>query len=100
MAISELVRDIKNNSTNYINDNKLIKGKFQWQIGFGAFSYSKSHIDRVYNYILNQEKHHRKKTFKEEYIEFLKAFEILFFKRFLSMVFFLVQNIIVNFFDV
>ena len=76
MAISDLVRDIKNNSTNYINENKLIKGKFQWQIGFGAFSYSKSHIDRVYNYILNQEKHHRKKTFKEEYIEFLKAFEI------------------------
>ena len=76
IAISDLVRDIKNNSTNYINENKLIKGKFQWQIGFGAFSYSKSHIEKVYNYILNQAKHHRKKTFKEEYIEFLKAFEI------------------------
>ena len=69
MAISELVRDIKNNSTNHINENKLVKGKFQWQVGFGAFSYSKSHIEKVYNYILNQEKHHRKKTFKEEYFK-------------------------------
>lgn len=67
MAISDLVRDIKNNSSNFINKNKLVKGKFSWQEGYGAFSYSHSHIKQVYNYILNQEQHHYKKTFKEEY---------------------------------
>jgi putative transposase len=76
MCLSDLVRDIKNNSTNFINDEKLIKGKFSWQEGFGAFSYSHSHIDNVYQYILKQEEHHHKKTFKEEYIEFLEKFEI------------------------
>lgn len=76
MAISDLVRDIKNNSSNFINEKKLVKGKFSWQEGYGAFSYSHSHIQNVYDYILNQEEHHRKKTFKEEYINFLKKFEI------------------------
>ena len=71
IAISDLVRDIKNNSTNFINDRKFIKGKFRWQEGFGVFSYSQSQIKDVYNYILNQEEHHRKKTFNDEYIEFL-----------------------------
>ena len=76
MAISDLVRDVKNNSTNFINNHKLVKGKFSWQEGYGAFSYSHSQIETVYNYILNQEEHHRKKTFKEEYLDFLKQFEI------------------------
>lgn len=76
MAISDLVRDIKNNSSNFINKNKFVKGKFAWQESFGVFSYSHSHINQVYNYILNQEKHHHKKSFKEEYIEFLQKFEI------------------------
>jgi putative transposase len=76
MAISDLVRDIKNNATNFVNDHRFVKGKFAWQEGYGAFSYSHSHIGRVYDYILNQEKHHQKKTFKQEYIEFLKKFEI------------------------
>jgi putative transposase len=76
MAISDLVRDIKNNSSKFINDQKLVKGKFSWQEGYGAFSYSHSHIKQVYNYILKQEEHHQKKTFKEEYIEFLNRFEI------------------------
>ena len=76
IAISDLVRDIKNNSTNFINDRKFIKGKFRWQEGFGVFSYSQSQIKDVYNYILNQEEHHRKKTFKDEYIEFLNDYEI------------------------
>jgi len=71
IAISDLVRDIKNNSTNFINERKFIKGKFRWQEGFGVFSYSQSQIKDVYNYILNQEEHHRKKTFKDEYVEFL-----------------------------
>jgi REP element-mobilizing transposase RayT len=76
MAIADLARDIKNNSSNFINDHKFVKGKFAWQEGYGAFSYSLSHIGKVYDYILNQEKHHKKKTFKEEYIDLLRKFEI------------------------
>lgn len=76
IAISDLVRDIKNNSSNFINEKKFVKGKFSWQEGYGAFSYSHSHIQNVYDYILNQEEHHKKKTFREEYIGFLKKFEI------------------------
>ncbi len=76
MAISDLVRDLKNNSSNFINDNHLVKGKFSWQEGYGAFSYSHSHIERVFKYIKNQEVHHRKKTFRDEYLELLEKFEI------------------------
>jgi len=83
MAISDLVRDIKNNATNFINDNKLVRGKFSWQDGYGAFSYSHSQIKSVYNYILNQEKHHTKRTFKEEYLELLKKFEIEYNEKYL-----------------
>jgi putative transposase len=74
MAISDLVREMKNNSSNFINDQGLVKGKFSWQEGYGAFSYSHSHIQRVYNYILKQEEHHKKKTFKDEYIDLLMKF--------------------------
>ncbi len=76
MSISDLVRDIKNNSTNFINDRNFVKGKFSWQEGYGAFSYSHSQIQNVYDYILNQEEHHKKKTFKEEYLDFLNKFEV------------------------
>lgn len=76
MSISDLVRDIKNNSSNFINEKKYVKGKFSWQEGFGAFSYSNSQVEIVYQYILNQEKHHIKTTFKEEYHEFLNEFKI------------------------
>jgi len=76
MALSDLVRDIKNNSTNFINDRAWIKGRFNWQEGYGAFSYSHSQIGNVYDYILNQEKHHAKQTFKDEYMDFLKMFEV------------------------
>jgi hypothetical protein len=76
MSISDLVRDIKNNSSKFINDKKWVKGKFNWQEGYGVFSYSNSQVESVYNYILNQEKHHQKKTFKEEYLEFLEKFNI------------------------
>jgi putative transposase len=76
MAISDIVRDIKNNSSNFINEHKFVRGKFSWQEGYGAFSYSHSQVNSVYNYILNQEKHHKKKTFRAEYLEFLKKFEI------------------------
>jgi len=76
VAVSDLARDIKNNSSGFINDMKWVRGKFFWQEGYGAFSYSRSQIEKVYNYILNQEKHHKKRTFKEEYIDLLKKFEI------------------------
>lgn len=76
MRLSDLVRDIKNNTTNFINEKRFVVGKFAWQEGYGAFSYSQSQIDNVYKYILNQETHHEKKNFKEEYLELLKRFEI------------------------
>jgi putative transposase len=76
IAISDLVRDIKNNSSKFINESKFIKHKFNWQEGFGVFSYSQSHVKNVYNYILNQEEHHRKQKFKDEYLSLLKEFEI------------------------
>jgi len=76
MALSDLVRDIKNNSSNFINEHSWIKGKFNWQEGYGAFSYSHSQIEAVYTYIQNQEQHHKQQTFKEEYLDFLKKFEI------------------------
>jgi REP element-mobilizing transposase RayT len=76
MALSDLVRDIKNNSSNFINDHAWIKGRFNWQEGYGAFSYSHSQIGDVYDYILNQEGHYDKQTFKDEYMDFLEKFEI------------------------
>jgi REP element-mobilizing transposase RayT len=76
MALSDLVRDVKNNSCNFINDQKWIRGKFCWQEGYGAFSYSHSQIRYVYDYILNQERHHAKQNFQAEYLDFLKKFEI------------------------
>jgi len=82
-AISGLVRDIKNNSSNFINKNKFVKGKFHWQNGYGAFSYSQSQVTNVYDYILNQEKHHKRKTFKEEYQGLLKKFEIEYNEKYL-----------------
>jgi len=83
MAISDLVRDIKNNSTNFINSKSFVNGKFAWQEGYGAFSYGHSQIEDVYNYILRQEAHHQKKTFREEYLDFLEKFEIPFEERYL-----------------
>lgn len=76
VALSDLVRDIKAGSSGFINEKKWIRGKFNWQEGFGAFSYSHSQIDQVAKYIRNQEEHHRRKTFKVEYLEMLKAFAV------------------------
>ena len=83
ISISDVVRDIKAGSSKFINDSNWIKGKFNWQEGFGAFSYSKSQIDNVIKYILNQEEHHKKQTFKEEYLDFLHKFEIEFDEKYL-----------------
>jgi len=82
-CLSDLVREVKKASTVFINDNKLSKYKFNWQAGFGAFSYSKSHIGAVYNYVMNQKTHHKKKSFKEEYLKFLKEYEIPYEEKYL-----------------
>ena len=71
-SLSELMQDVKGGSSNWINQKGFVKGKFSWQEGYGAFSYSKSHVDAVIEYINKQEKHHRKKTFIDEYFEFLE----------------------------
>lgn len=76
MALSDLVRDIKNNSSNFINDHAWIMGRFNWQEGYGAFSYSHSQVNAVYNYIQVQEQHHVRQPFKDEYLDLLKKFEI------------------------
>jgi putative transposase len=81
--ISDLVREMKSESSNYINSQKLLNKKFNWQGGYGAFSYSQSHIQQVYNYIENQELHHQKKTFREEYYALLKAFKINYDEKYL-----------------
>ena len=83
LTIADIARDIKNNSSNFINYNKFVAGKFRWQEGYGAFSYSQSHIEKVYDYILNQEKHHKKKTFREEYIELLEKFKVEYNEKYL-----------------
>lgn len=82
-AISDLARDIKSISSGFINENNWIRGKFHWQEGFGAFSYSRSQLDTIIKYILDQEHHHKKTTFKEEYFEILKQFAIDYDERFL-----------------
>lgn len=75
-CLSDLVREIKKSSNSLIKENKFTKFNFAWQEGFGAFSYSHSQIEDVCKYILNQKEHHKKKTFKEEYIDFLKKFDV------------------------
>lgn len=83
ISISDLVRDIKANSSKFINFKNWTASVFRWQDGYGAFSYSRSQIDKVIKYIKNQPIHHNKKTFYEEYITFLNKFEIAFEKKYL-----------------
>ena len=83
ISVSDMARDIKANSSKWINKNTCIMGKFNWQEGFGAFTYSKSQIDLVVKYILNQLKHHKQTTFKDEYINFLKKYEIEYDEKYL-----------------
>lgn len=82
VSISEIARDIKSNSSKWINENNWISKNFAWQEGFGAFTYSHSQLNRVVQYIRNQPEHHRKKTFREEYMEYLKEFEVEYDKRY------------------
>jgi putative transposase len=82
-SISHFMQYVKANSSKWINENKLVAGKFEWQSGFGVFSYGKSQLDYITRYIINQEKHHRKKTFKEEYVELLQKFQVDFDEKYI-----------------
>ncbi|HRS19240.1 MAG TPA: transposase, partial [Bacteroidales bacterium] len=77
-CLSDIMRDIKTNSSKWINENNYVKGRFSWQQGYGGFSYSKTQRDSVIKYIINQEKHHQKNTFEEEYMDLLSKFNIEF----------------------
>jgi len=83
LALSDLVGDLKTGSTNHINENHWVPGRFSWQEGFGAFSYSQSQLGEVVRYVQNQEKHHARKGFREEYLAFLKKYEIAFQEKYL-----------------
>ena len=76
LSVSEFVQKAKSNSSKWINEQRFVKGKFQWQEGYGAFSYSRSQRDDVINYIMRQEEHHKTSSFQEEYVDFLKKFEV------------------------
>jgi REP element-mobilizing transposase RayT len=82
-SLSDLMQDIKGDSSTWINDRHLTKSKFRWQEGYAAFSYSHSHLKNVIAYIENQENHHRKISFMEEYLSFLKKFDVEFDKRYI-----------------
>jgi putative transposase len=76
VSVSELMKTVKAKSSKYINDHKLTAERFEWQEGYGVFSYSHSHVDKVYKYIANQEAHHKKQTFHDEYLDFLVKAQI------------------------
>ena len=81
--VSDLVGVVKKSSSNFINENGFFQGKFHWQDGYGAFSYSRSQLERIYQYIKFQEDHHKKRTFREEYIALLKRFKIEYDQKYL-----------------
>ena len=82
-AISSIIQNVKSESSKWINNQKLTAGKFAWQDGYGAFSYSKSHLPKAIRYIQQQEQHHRKQTFLQEYKSFLEAFGIEYDERYI-----------------
>ena len=82
-ALSDLVGDIKSGSTNFINRNSWVKGRFNWQEGFGAFSYSRSQLDTVIRYVQNQQKHHQRRSFHDEYLKLLDRFEVPYDERYI-----------------
>lgn len=82
-SVSDLCMHIKSNSSKWINENNFLKTRFEWQEGFGAFSYSKNEVPKIINYIKNQETHHSKRSFREEYSKFLKDFEVEFDERYI-----------------
>ncbi|MEO6347593.1 MAG: IS200/IS605 family transposase [Aquaticitalea sp.] len=82
-SLSDLMKQVKQDSSKWINQKGFVNGKFTWQAGYGAFSYSKNDVPKVINYIKNQEEHHKSKTINEEYLEMLQDFEIDFDERYL-----------------
>ena len=78
MALANLVREIKSDSSNFVNEKKFVRGRFSWQEGYGAFSYGHSQLDAVIRYIQNQEKHHQRSSFRSEYLTLLRKFDIAF----------------------
>jgi len=83
LAVSDVMKSVKAKSTKWINENQLLKHRFEWQPGFGCFTYSHSHVDSVFRYIQNQEKHHQKLTFREEYVRMLEKFDVDYDENFL-----------------
>lgn len=83
LSIPDFMSAVKANSSGWINDQKFVKGKFEWQSGYGAFSFSKSQRDVVIKYIMNQEEHHKTKSFKEEYVKMLNDFEVNYDEKYL-----------------
>jgi putative transposase len=82
-SLSDLMQDVKGDSSKWIHEKGFIKGRFEWQAGFGGFSYSISQIDTVVKYINNQVQHHKAKTFIEEYLDFLEKFQVPFDERYI-----------------
>ena len=82
-CLSDLVREIKKSTNDWIKDNRLTRYKFAWQEGFGAFSYGHSQLDNIIRYIQNQKEHHQKKTFREEYMQILEKFNVDYDERYL-----------------
>ncbi|WDF80099.1 IS200/IS605 family transposase [Mucilaginibacter sp. KACC 22773] len=82
VSVSDLMQTVKAKSSKYINDHSLTPKRFEWQDGYGVFSYSQSQVDKVYKYIQNQEDHHKKQTFREEYLDFLKKFKVAYDDRY------------------
>ena len=78
VSISELMKAIKAKSSKYVNDRSLTRNRFEWQVGYGVFSYNHSQVDAVYKYIQNQEEHHKKKNFRDEYLDLLREFNIMY----------------------
>ena len=83
LSISDLMQSVKAKSSKWINESNFLSERFEWQRGFGAFSYSKSQINSVYQYIANQEQHHKQENFREEYVKLLEAFEVEYDDRYL-----------------
>jgi REP element-mobilizing transposase RayT len=83
VSVSDTVHDIKRGSSLFINENRLVPGHFAWQNGYGGFTYSKSHVGNVFRYIENQEEHHSRQSFRDEYISYLEKNEIEYDSRFL-----------------
>ncbi|MBA7575148.1 hypothetical protein ES708_16969 [subsurface metagenome] len=83
-SIYDLLREIKKSSTNYIDKNRFVRGKFGWQKGYGAFSYIQTQLDTIYKYIANQKEHHKRRSFREEYLDLLRSYNVDYNSKYLS----------------